>query len=396
VLRTIKLELKLTEQQKGSLLRTMEAYTKAFDIAARWGFQHQECGKLDLQYELYYPMRKAIPELGAGLIQSAKDTACEALKRCKMKTVPNRRPHAAVRFPWKEAKVYFETGTVSIYSVDGRIHAPVVLYDYLKRYANWRCKISVLIWDRLKKRFFLSVVMENKGAVSYARGGLLGIDRGLRNVAVCSNNQFFDSKRVNATRGRFAKNKAELQALGTRSAIRRLRQQSGRERRFVTCENHRITKAIANTDFAVFALEDLRGIKNGRPLDRKMKTKLRSWSYFQFEKHLIYKAEALGKTVVYVDSTCTSQWCSKCGWIDKKSRKGAMFHCVKCGFQLHADLNASRNIARLGTSEASRLLTYQPHAAGIEGSLSGAQCKVPSPAASSIIPRTEVTPSPGT
>ncbi len=91
----------------------------------------------------------------------------------------------------------------------------------------------------------------------------------------------------------------------------------------MTCENHRISKLSRIPDFAVFALEDLRDIGKGRWLDRKMKTKLRSWAYFQFEKHLTYKAEALGKTVVLVDPTCTSQWCSKCGWIDKKSRKGA-------------------------------------------------------------------------
>ncbi len=49
---------------------------------------------------------------------------------------------------------------MSIYSVEGRIHAPVILYDYLKKYAGWRCKISVLIWDRVKRRFFISVVIE--------------------------------------------------------------------------------------------------------------------------------------------------------------------------------------------------------------------------------------------
>lgn len=118
-MRTVKLELVLTEEQKSALLRTMEAYTSAFDYAASWGYRHQQCSKRKLQYAIYYEMRAAIPDLGAGLIQSAKDTACEALKQCKMKIAPGRKPHAAVRFPWKEAKVYFGTGTVSIYSVGG-------------------------------------------------------------------------------------------------------------------------------------------------------------------------------------------------------------------------------------------------------------------------------------
>ncbi|MBI0583514.1 MAG: transposase [Methanomassiliicoccus sp.] len=383
----------LTEEQKGSLLRTMEAYTRAFDHAARWGFEHQKCGKLELQYAIYYEMRRAVPELGAGLIQSAKDTACEALRQCKMRTVPRRKPRSAVRFPWKEAKVYFGSGTISIYSVDGRIHAPVVLYEHLKKYAEWRCKLSVLIWDRIGRQFYISVVVENKTPIEPVKGNVLGIDRGLNNVAVCSNNMFFDSSRINATRGRYAKNKQELQAKGTRSAIRRLRKQSGRERRFMTCENHRISKIIANTEFAVFALEDLAGINKCRWLDRRTKGKLRSWAYHQLENFLRYKAEGLGKAVVHVDPTCTSQWCSRCGWIDKKSRKGSIFHCVRCGFQLNADLNASRIIARLGMSEASRLPIYQPHAAGDEGDVSGVRSKCLSLAASLRSPRVVDTPS---
>ncbi len=374
-MRTVRLKLVLTEEQKCSLLRTMEEYTRAFEHAARWGFEHQCCDKRKLQYAIYYETRAAVPKLGAGLIQSSKDVACEALKRCKLRTIPQRRTYAAVRYPWKEAKVYFDSSTVSIYSVDGRIHAPVILYDHLQKYKDWRCKISMLIWERIKREFFISVVVDNREIIAPVRGEVLGIDRGLKNVAVCSNNMFFDSSRINATRGKYAKNKAELQAKGTRSAIRRLRKQSGRERRFATCENHRISKEVVNTEFAVFALEDLTGIGKDRWLDKRTKGRLRSWSYHQLERFIRYKAEGIGKAVVLVDSTCTSQRCSRCGWIDRKSRHGSEFHCVKCGFQLNADLNASRNIARLGISEASRLNVYQPHAAGNEVGLSGVRDK---------------------
>ncbi len=33
---------------------------------------------------------------------------------------------------------------------------------------------------------------------------------------------------------------------------------------------------------------------------------------------------------------------------DKNNRKGNLFHCKKCGFQSHADLNASINISLRG------------------------------------------------
>ncbi|MFB0630875.1 zinc ribbon domain-containing protein [Streptomyces sp. AB3(2024)] len=53
--------------------------------------------------------------------------------------------------------------------------------------------------------------------------------------------------------------------------------------------------------------------------------------------------------LVYVDPAYTSQECSECGYTDRKNRVGqATFACRSCGALLHADDNASHNIARKG------------------------------------------------
>ncbi len=98
VMRTVKLELVLTEQQKGSLLRTMEEYTQRITTPHHGASKTRSARRGGSSTSIYYPMREAVPKLGAGLIQSAKDTACEALKRNKMRYAPRRRPHAAVRY----------------------------------------------------------------------------------------------------------------------------------------------------------------------------------------------------------------------------------------------------------------------------------------------------------
>jgi len=47
-----------------------------------------------------------------------------------------------------------------------------------------------------------------------------------------------------------------------------------------------------------------------------------------------------------VPAPFTSQRCSACGWIEKKSRENqAVFACVQCGFTCNADINASINVA---------------------------------------------------
>jgi len=42
----------------------------------------------------------------------------------------------------------------------------------------------------------------------------------------------------------------------------------------------------------------------------------------------------------------TSQKCSGCGQVDRKSRESqAVFQCTACGYSCNADVNAARNIA---------------------------------------------------
>ena len=62
------------------------------------------------------------------------------------------------------------------------------------------------------------------------------------------------------------------------------------------------------------------------------------------ETFIEYKAKLRGKKVEFVDARYTSQKCSICGYISKSNRYSSAFKCKSCGNQLHADLNASRNI----------------------------------------------------
>ena len=66
----------------------------------------------------------------------------------------------------------------------------------------------------------------------------------------------------------------------------------------------------------------------------------------QFGTFMDYKAVMNGKIVIEVDPKYTSQECSKCGFIDKKSRAKTKFCCTKCGHEEHADTNASKVISK--------------------------------------------------
>ena len=71
-----------------------------------------------------------------------------------------------------------------------------------------------------------------------------------------------------------------------------------------------------------------------------------------FILRLMYKlkntCEENGVLLHYVEPAYTSQTCSKCGYVDKKSRDGESFKCQHCSFEIDADLNASINILHRG------------------------------------------------
>lgn len=71
-----------------------------------------------------------------------------------------------------------------------------------------------------------------------------------------------------------------------------------------------------------------------------------SWN--QLINFSIYKAENAGRTVKLVNPRNTSQQCSQCGEIVKKDLSVRIHHCLNCGLVLDRDINAARNILRIG------------------------------------------------
>jgi putative transposase len=77
----------------------------------------------------------------------------------------------------------------------------------------------------------------------------------------------------------------------------------------------------------------------------------------QFIDILVYKAESAGRELVKVNPRGTSQACSACGVIVPKDLSVRVHACPDCGYTADRDVNAAKNILRLGQSlrEARRL-----------------------------------------
>jgi putative transposase len=371
MIRMLALKLAMSEEDGKNVLETMREYTMAFNTSAGWGYTNHTWNKVENHKATYRVVREN-SKLPSSLVQGARDCACEALKALKCKVLPERKTLGAIRYNHRVIRVNLQHSFVTLSTVNGRVRATFNVPEHYKQYLGWTVRSSTLSY---RGDFYLHVSVETATPAVTTDVSVLGIDRGIVNIAVCSDNTFYNSKSIKNVRAKYAKLRKELQSKGTRPARRKLKVMSGRERRFVTNVNHCIATAIVNTSYTVFALEDLSKIRvqkrHGKDFDRK----LNNWSFYQLEQFLRYKAEAIGKQVVLVDARYTSQKCSHCGHVYKGNRNGSDFLCRKCGFHLHADLNASRNIASAGISGIGRLCcrpaecdaqrdSHKPHPSG--------------------------------
>lgn len=336
-----------------SLMRTLEYCSVAYQRAIDVGFKNKIRNKIKLQNTIYHEFRRDYPELPSVLVQTSCHRASENLKTAKFKTKPKSIALCA-RYSKLTFTMYNAEGEISLSTVDGRKRFKIQLSDWAKeRYAGWIVQAVTVTYSEKQKSIILHLILSTPTPDRIPTKNVLGVDLGIVNTAVCSDNTFFNSKHLRNIKGRYQHLRGELQAKGTRSAKRKLKKISGRERRFVRDVNHCISKAIVNSSFDTFVLEDLSKIrkKSGRKSNayKKLRKMIGGWSFYELQQMIEYKTEVLGKNVLYVNPAYTSIECSDCGFTDEDNRKDReTFHCLKCGFELNADLNASRNIANRG------------------------------------------------
>jgi len=141
--------------------------------------------------------------------------------------------------------------------------------------------------------------------------------------------------------------------LQRKGKFRKLKTVRKREKRKVRDLNHRVSKRlvqIAAANRCGIKMEGLKGIRSSRKHARAFQYSLNSWSFYQLQRMIEYKARLHGVPVAYVDPANTSKTCSRCGQLG--SRNSKEFKCPGCGHVDHADANASFNI---GTALAVRV-----------------------------------------
>lgn len=383
---TIKVKLKIINSETAlSFSKTMEQYRQACNYVSKYIFNHDfDMKQSRLNKELYSKLRNLF-SLKSQMAQSVIRTVIARYKTVKTqmscrpykyqdqntgewhretrnlnwlcKPISFNRPQVDLQRnrDWS----YLSNGQLSINTLDGRVKASPVCHGFSQYFDGiWKFGLAKLLKSGNKWYLHISATKEVADFDKQEVKHVVGIDRGLRFLATIydeqGNTAFFDGKAIMRKRAKYQKLRATLQAKGTKSAKRRLKKLSGRENRWMSDVNHRLSKTLVQKYGAdtLFVLENLNGVSFERAdLPKSLRSQNKSWAFYQLEQFLTYKAHLNNCEVVEVSAKYTSQRCPKCGVIKKDNRNHGKheYRCANCGYRSNDDRIGAMNIQLLGT-----------------------------------------------
>lgn len=373
--RTVRLQLHPTSEQSQALAETTQQFTTAFNDVCAYGWAQTEKNGVRLHHATYYSEKASCPGLVSDLVIQARVKATEALKsaftrqKAGLQVSCPQSPTCPPRYNVHTYALSWEKRTVRLSTVAGRMTMPFTVPDYATKYIDLPVDTADLV-QRQDGKWWLHVVVTLAAPTVADTDEVIGIDLGLAHPAVISTNRFLGKKAWKATEGRYFRLKRRLQSCGSKSAKRHLRHLKGRQARFRRDCDHILSKELVMSadPGGTLVLENLTNIRQRMRAKRQTATKRRmhSWSFAQLFLFLTYKAEERGLTVARVDPRHTSQACSECHHTARNNRRSqSRFVCRACGFELHADLNASRNIAVKYRASRGTASTGAPSSTGV-------------------------------
>jgi IS605 OrfB family transposase len=254
---------------------------------------------------------------------------------------------------------YKDDGTMTLNTIYGRVIVTPTFKGF-EQYFDGSWKLGTAKVLKSGKHWYLHIAVTKQVEQSeFKSSHVVGIDRGLRQLLTIYDEKgrttFVNGKQILQKRRQYKRLRKELQSKGTKSAKRRLKAIGERESRWMSDVNHCLAKTLVNRygSGTIFVLEDLTGVTFDTVSKRSKKNRYEhhSWSFYDFEQKLTYKAVMNNSQVIKCDAHYTSQRCPKCGLIDSENRNKTKheFCCKACSYRTNDDRAAAMNIQFLGT-----------------------------------------------
>ena len=187
--------------------------------------------------------------------------------------------------------------------------------------------------------------------------GLIGVDRNLDNVTTATldgETVVYDLSGASKAKALYREVKRHFKRNDVRVA-KKIQQKYGRKQRNrVQPILHKVSKrivqqAVANRQGIV--MENLKGIRKlyrkGNGQGKEYRSRLNSWSFYELQRQIEYKAAWEGIPVFYVHPAKTSKLCAICGSEISECTERKVY-CHKCNRIMNRDENAALNIVSAG------------------------------------------------
>ena len=355
MLRTISIKLDTSVEQSESLRLVQQSFTWACNYLVPIVQENRCWNRKDLHHAAYYQVKAQSRAPGSQMICNAIRTVCDAYKVLKLKRsqeIPTITFRANSSVHYDKRTYSLKHGSISLYTLDGRMKVLMLLGDFQKKYLeHGKPREAELICKQ--GTWFFNLVLElvsPKLSIDMLRA--LGVDLGENNTAATSSGKLYGGGKVRHARDRALALRRRLQSNGSKSAKQLLQKISGKEARHMRHVNHCVSKAIVADAIAAkcntIALEKLTNIRKRIKAGKRMRSRLHRWAWAQLQNFITYKAEAAGLLIKFVNPAYTSKTCSVCGKLGIRTKH--RLKCDNCGIQRHSDLNASLNIRRIAES----------------------------------------------
>jgi len=365
--RTVPIKLDVDESAADLLHQTTDHFLDAanYVVDIAWEPDWKITSKQKLHDLTYYDVRDDSP-LPANLVQAARNRAAEAVKGVVERWKDGKKaskPHFTSRFASYDSRtVTVNDDHATLATIDKRVTAKFVLPDAQRETPHsaylfnddYDVKGATLHYDTVEDCFYLHVrtkpAVENDDAEQgdAKHVSVLGVDLGITNIATTSTGTFWSGGELNHWHRECEKRRGDLQQTGTRWAhenVKRVgRKQTGRfEQMLHTISNELVEEALEN-ECTHIVFEQLKGIRERLPHAKAV----HKWAFHRLYEYVTYKAKSEGVVVKQINPAYTSQRCSKCGFTHEGNRPNSNgqdeFGCLKCGYDVHADYNAAKNI----------------------------------------------------
>ena len=357
---TAKVQIAATDTDKVLLNKTMSVYCDACNYVSDYVFRTHDLKQFSLNKILYSALREKF-SLKSQMAQSVFKTVIARYKSI----LENQNEWIKPSFKKPQYDLVWNRdysltqNCFSVNTLNGRVKLPYFAEGMFKYFNHsiYRFGTAKLVNKHGKYYLHIPVTYEVEESNISDICNVVGIDRGINFVVATYDSKhksgFVSGKAIKQKRANYSRLRKELQMRHTPSSRRRLKAIGQRENRWMQDINHQVSKALAtgNPKHTLFVLEDLIGIRNAT---ERVKTKDRyvsvSWSFYDLEQKLIYKAKQNQSSVIKVDPRYTSQCCPACGHTEKSNRnkKIHLFTCKNCGYTSNDDRIGAMNLYRMG------------------------------------------------